>query len=377
MKAIITSLALTSALLANAAGQQQQPQQPPQQPPAQQPAAPSPTPAATPLVAPAPEAEGGDDEVVRITTNLVQVDAVVTDKDGKQVTGLTADDFEVEENGRPQKITNFSYISAGAPAADIAADAPAAKPTPGSREGVKQPPVPPARLRPEQVRRAVALVVDDLRMSSEGIQAARRALKKYVDEQLQPGDLVAIIRTSAGIGALQQFTSDRQQLHAAIERVRALARTTRVGAFTAASTLERLETQEIEPTMDVRSGRREESSGALELAMPADKRQSENLSEFRDTMVTVGTLGALNFVVRGLNELPGRKAVILFSDGISIFNQNSDTQDRNERVLSALRQLVDRATRASVVIYTIDTRGLQPTGPTAADDTAFSASHAP
>jgi hypothetical protein len=94
----------------------------------------------------------------------------------------------------------------------------------------------------------------------------------------------------------------------------------------------------------------------------------EGINEFRDTLFTVGTLGALNFVVRGLKDLPGRKAVVLFSDGISIFASDSGSRDRNERVLEALRQLVERANRASVVFYPIDTRGLQP-GWSASDDT--------
>jgi hypothetical protein len=50
------------------------------------------------------------DEVVRITTNLVQVDAVVT-KDGKVVRDLKADDFEIYEDGRRQEITSFAFIS--------------------------------------------------------------------------------------------------------------------------------------------------------------------------------------------------------------------------------------------------------------------------
>src|SRR6476659_11083277 len=52
------------------------------------------------------------DDVVRITTNLVQVDAVVL-KDGKPVTNLTPEDFEIYEDGKRQTITSFAYISNG------------------------------------------------------------------------------------------------------------------------------------------------------------------------------------------------------------------------------------------------------------------------
>src|SRR6185369_7243344 len=51
------------------------------------------------------------DDVVRINTNLVQVDAVVTTKDGKHVTNLTADDFEIYEDGKRQAISSFAFIS--------------------------------------------------------------------------------------------------------------------------------------------------------------------------------------------------------------------------------------------------------------------------
>jgi hypothetical protein len=78
----------------------------------------------------------------------------------------------------------------------------------------------------------------------------------------------------------------------------------------------------------------------------------------------VGTLGAVNYVVRGLRELPGRKSVILVSDGFRIFNRNMPYSP----VVEALRRLTDLANRASVVIYCIDARGLQTLGLTAADD---------
>src|SRR4029078_6631736 len=74
--------------------------------------------------------------------------------------------------------------------------------------------------RPEDVRRTIALVVDDLGLSFSSTHFVRRALKQFVYQQMQPGDLVAIIRTSGGIGALQQFTSDKRRLYAAIEHIR-------------------------------------------------------------------------------------------------------------------------------------------------------------
>src|SRR5215210_7323815 len=52
-----------------------------------------------------------EEDVVRITTNLVQFDAVVTDKAGRQVTDLRAEDFEVLEDGKPQQITNLAYVA--------------------------------------------------------------------------------------------------------------------------------------------------------------------------------------------------------------------------------------------------------------------------
>src|ERR1700749_2877602 len=74
--------------------QQTQPQQPQTQP------------------TPAPQDDDDDGDVVRITTNLVQFDAVVTDKKGQQVTDLQPEDFEVSINGKRQTITNFSYVVA-------------------------------------------------------------------------------------------------------------------------------------------------------------------------------------------------------------------------------------------------------------------------
>src|SRR5947209_4691903 len=110
------------------------------------------------------------DDVVRITSNLVQVDAVVTDKKGQPVTDLRPEEFEIYEDGRPQKITNFSFVSVadGAQPASTPATESAAAHT-HARAGEAVAPVPPVRLRPEEVRRTFALVVDDLGLSFESM----------------------------------------------------------------------------------------------------------------------------------------------------------------------------------------------------------------
>src|SRR5919206_1350691 len=99
-----------------------------------------------------------EEEVVRITTNLVQVDAVITDKNGKVVTDLRPEGLEIFEDGHQQKITHFSYNLMAEPAPE----APAAKPSPTDKNA---PIVPPTRLKPEDIRRTIALVVDDLGLS--------------------------------------------------------------------------------------------------------------------------------------------------------------------------------------------------------------------
>ncbi|HEX8097193.1 MAG TPA: VWA domain-containing protein [Pyrinomonadaceae bacterium] len=288
-------------------------------------------------------AKADEEEVVRITTNLVQVDAVVTDKSGRLVTDLGPEDFEVTEDGRPQKVTNFSFVALGP--AEGAAKPTANAAAPADRNA---PPVPPARLRPDQIRRTIALVVDDLGLSFESTHFVRRALKKFVDEQMQPGDLVAIIRTAGGMGALQQFTADKRQLYAAIERVRWYP----VGRG-GVSTFAPLEADPL-------------AGAGLSGSAPIPP--AEDPESFREEIFTVGTLGALNYIVRGLRELPGRKSVLLISDGIRIFNR--DNPARSQRILESLQRLTDLANRASVVIYTMDARGLPTLGLTAADSTS-------
>jgi VWFA-related protein len=295
-------------------------------------------------------------DVVRIATNLVQVDAAVTDKKGKPVTDLKAEDFEVYEDGRPQKITNFSFVSVGS-AMPSGSPAPA-----GRRANEVVAPAPTVRLRSDQVQRTVALVVDDLGLSFESIYFVRGALRKFVDEQMQSGDLVAIIRTGAGVGALQQFTSDKRLLHAAIDRVKWNSRG-RAGIAAFAP----IEDSPLDAFNKRPRGDMQPAPTNPGMKTDPEKDMRDGYNDFKDDVFSVGTLGALNYIVRGLRTLPGRKSVVLLSDTMAIFDSNGQS---NFRTIQALRRLTDLANRASVVIYTIDPRGLPPLNLMAADNTS-------
>jgi VWFA-related protein len=271
-------------------------------------------------------------DVVRITTNLVQVDAVITDKNGKIVTDLKPEELQLLENNRSQKITHFSYITLNAPPS----------PKPNVRDE-RIPGIPPDRLRPEDVKRTIALVVDDLGLSFSSTHFVRRALKQFVDQQMQAGDLVAIIRTSGGMGALQQFTSDKRQLYAAIENIRWYpAGRIGVGVFGPAT------------------------PGKFGADVDA---KIKELEEFRSDLFSVGTLGAISYVVRGLSDLPGRKSILLISDGFKISDRDPLSHtNSNDRTYQRLQQLIDETTRASVVIHTINASGLQALSSIRAED---------
>jgi VWFA-related protein len=299
--------------------------------------------AQAPTPTPTPKPAEEDNDIVKISTALIQIDVTVTDKDGKVITDLKPEEFEVYENSQKQTITNFSFISSG----PQIQEPPTPKPEKSKEKNVV--PLPPVPVKPEQIRRTLALVVDDLGLSYESMYFVRRSLKKFVDEQMQPNDLVAIIRTGSGSGALQQFTSDKRQLLAVIDSLKwnAIGRAG-IGAFAP-----------VEPGIDSNStlGGNLETSG-VDLSGTADQE--------RDDYFAIGTLGAINFVVKGMNELPGRKSIMLFSDGFIVCPPDQ-IPDRCPRIMDAMKSLTDLSNRAAVTIYSIDARGLATTGFTAAD----------
>ncbi len=278
-----------------------------------------------------------DTDVVKITTNLVQVDAVITDSKGNVVTDLRQDEVEIFEDGKSRQITNFAFVPLDSPTTE--ANRTSAKPS-----DKNAPPVPPRQLRPEEVKRTIAVVVDDLGLSAESAHFVRQALKKFIERDLQPYDLVAIVRTGGGMGALQQFTSDKRQLLAAADKIR-----WNPNGRGGLSAFAPLTTDPLAVALD--RNQPNPSGGDV------DRSRSDNLEGLREDLFTVGTLGALNYIIRGLKEMPGRKSVLLMSDGLVLFKFGNE--DRNLRLRIAVDRLNDLANRASVVIHTINTTGLQ------------------
>lgn len=301
----------------------------------------APTPAQSPTPSQKPTPDDKDD-IVRITTNLVQVDVSVT-KGGKPVKDLQAEDFEIFEDGRRQPITSFAYIS-NVPEATAPANPQRVVRDKNAPQFPASPP------RPNEAHRTIALVVDDLGLSAESMSQVRKQLRKFVTEELQPNDLVAIIRTGGTMGALQQFTNDSRLIDLALGKVKWNI-CSRVGV------------------------------SVLPAIAPAALRMSP--SPYGPCGVGVGdTLRALRFIVEAMGELPGRKSMVVFSDSLpredQEFNfgmfggdrngsQNTGFPDNLRSYSFLLQRIAEKAIRSSVVIYAVDTQGLQYTGLTAAD----------
>ena len=279
-----------------------------------------------------------DDDVVRITTNLVQVDVVVT-KNGKPVKDLKAEDFEIFEDGKRQEITSFAFVSniggSSTPAGTSSKDSTAPAPAPGT-------PV-------EVSRRMIALVIDDLGLSAQSTADVRRQVRKFIDEKLDPTDLVAIIRTSRGGREVPQFTNDKVLINQAWNDQVVWNHCSRVGVKT------------LRPDAGTGCG-------------------NSDVSVWE-------TLRSVRAFVQSMRQLPGRKTMILFSDHVPLrdyesFARPSDKVTEPDPAFalansyrSLLSRLTEVAIRSSVVIYAVDAGGLQVTSMQAGEESTMGASN--
>ncbi|MCX6605393.1 MAG: VWA domain-containing protein [Acidobacteria bacterium] len=255
---------------------------------------------------------------IRINVNLIQIDATVTDKQGKHVPNLTAADFELLQDGKRQTITDVLWVHPGTLAAP---------------------------------RRTLAILVDDLSLSARSLADTRDALRNLINTKLGPQDVVSVGQVSNGDALLQRFTSDKRQLLAMVDR---LSLRGRHGAASIAP-LEGGGEQAGDPTL-----------AGLARAQFAREESAMNTRKEINARVFLATAQHL---VRGLRELPGRKSLILFAEQLAL-SAASDAPSAlsTDRTLTTIRELADWANRSSVVLYPIDPRGTANAMLSAADD---------
>jgi VWFA-related protein len=279
----------------------------------------------------------------RANTQIVSVDVIVRDASGAVVKGLTAADFEVLEDGKPQEIRSFAFEEIsdhpkGVESADLLAGAQAqmtadsrakstAPPAPGAAAAA---PVPDAAATPTPMtsdvlagRRLIVLLFDIASMQPEDVQRAVDAASTYVQKTMTPADLVAVATISTRLDVLTDFSGDK----------------TKVGAALAVLGYKE-GTATPPPTA---------STAATDEATAADDTTSEDTTDM-DMFNNDVRLRALKALAETLSPIEQKKAILYFSAGMQRSGEDNQVE---------LRSAINAAVRAHVSIYTVDTRGLQ------------------
>jgi VWFA-related protein len=249
--------------------------------------------------APSPPAQGQAPPPVtfKVEVNYVEIDAVVTDAQGKFVTDLTKDDFQVSESGTVQSITAFSRV-----------DVPIERPDPPLfRRAVVEPDV--RSNRDAFNGRVFLLVMDDLQTDFRRTSRVQAAARQFIRRYVGANDMVAVMTTGGTPAAAQEFTSSQARLIAAVDKF-----------------------------MGQKSTR--------------DMPDMERVLKARNTYDTLRSVAEFLGPVRGR-----RKAVLWFGEGVEYDIGNPSVRDADV-VRNAMQSVVAAATRANVTVYAIDPRGV-------------------
>jgi VWFA-related protein len=303
-----------------------------------------------------PTASEQEDEVVRITTELVQTDVAVFDKQGRFVDDLRPEQFELQVNGKTQAITFFERVHAGSRGEEAQL---AAVRTRGLAPDGTAGPNP--AVGSEPAGRLIFFFVDDLHLSSASIARARTALQRYVEQAMNPNDQVAIVSASGQIGFLQQLTDNPSVLRAAINRLGYKGTTdayggkTQISEYMASQVLDSgnrelyaylLESTKLEQQMGPGSRHGDHTLAASYSAAPHLRNRLRQVRS-QGRMATAGTLDALQSLMLSSATLPGRKLVFFLSDGFLL-------NERSAGANKTLRGVTQMAAQAGVVVYTMN-----------------------
>jgi VWFA-related protein len=288
----------------------------------------------------------------------VVVDLIVTDRHGRHVQGLTAADFKVYEDGVPQKIIGFT------PSAGSASDSSSPTVVAGSDANLKPAPQPgPAKSPSEPHLLTVVLDLADNRPANT--KTSSDAVLHYLDKTLGTGDYVAIYYIDSSLHMALPFTNDLQKARETLLRIETRRPVGTFNGSDRATTQEEIndlyrqahpETQLGAVAGDLQSGSNSGGPGggsgpANNMAMLMD-RQIDTMRTYlnmQNTFQARAVFAALRAICLAYRDMPGRKNVVLFSEG---FLYSDDAKPEMEAV-------ADAANRANVSIYVIDPEGVE------------------
>jgi VWFA-related protein len=305
------------------------------------------------------------EEVLRVTTELVQTDVSVFDKGGKFVDNLKPEQFVLKVDGRPQPISFFERIVSGS----VNEDAQLAAARGAGRSGGAGS----ATAVPLDRGRAVVFFLDDLHLSPPSLVRTKEMLLRFIDTQLRQNDQMAIATTSNQLGFLSQLTDDKEVLRAAVARLntresgemvdrerpwmnvaQAIAVEQRNSDVTEYFVDQTIKDNPAFAMNDVTGGGAAGAAAAMNSSRDRARlyvqRRAAQLIDISSSVV-VRTFDSLRGVLRTFADYPGRKLVYFVSDGFALELHRNDTYDR-------VRLVTDAAVRAGAVVYTLDARGL-------------------
>jgi VWFA-related protein len=276
---------------------------------------------------------------IKVAVDEVQLDAVVLDWKGRQITDLTADDFEIYQDGKRQKIVSSIYIKE---------DRAARK---DSKDSAGAPLSSNPMLDNERVKQVIIFIIDDLNMEIyDSLHNARTAVRKFVETQMQPGDLIAILRTGMGTSATQMFSSDRQQLLSLVDNMR-WGGTLFIDGIPQRETGVNIKKQEYagkNRTMGV--------DPFWERVAYESNSSPPNLllGKIKEVTILDLQLSIIQYCVRAVRDMSGRKSIFFLSPITTMDKSFDADKSLNDISKAKLNALADEALRSGVVIHTLD-----------------------
>jgi len=296
-------------------------------------------------------------ETIRVRTNEVKLDIVVKDKKGRSVKDLTAAEFEVIEDGVSQRIESFRFVNREGPAETT-------QDRNSNQNGNKSGPTLPATALNRTTPGITALVFD--RLSPEARSLARKAGIAYAQEGMAAGDFTGVFGIDQSLRTLLPFSDNSELVKQAIERATSAATSTYASSAQRVRDLSDRSSvldQQIDSSQSAATtaGAGRDSAGASAAGAAAGQAAAEQQLIQMETNILeqfealerdqqgFATINGLLAVIHPMRNLPGRKTIIFFSEGLAL---PTSVQTKFPAVISA-------ANRANVSIYTIDSAGLR------------------